>query len=544
MTGLRCALSGPIRSRDAMTPDGETPDDVLAAELIRVVAGYGRNALTDPVALRLALRARKAAAAALQAGQADLLVAAVTSGAVDRLRAGSSGASGEAVQAALADAVRLLQARAGVPQADARSACAAFGIALGLPDAGQLTGPPGPPPWLGGTAVDPAGVSTEAGESTLDPLLDPLPAKGSRPDVGAPAVRWDDSTEATAAALFEIGRPEESTRPPQTPEAATTSGPSGERGHRRRWVLLAGAAAALAVVLATVVSKGSDPEPPPAPDRYAVDQVGQRFRALGAVEQLRAERCSPLALAPGERESVACSFGGDTLVLVRYDTRGGLLDARRKAITPDKTAVRNDQAVQNGAAYAIQENASGSSTLYWDVETPRPVSARVVTERLSLPELVGFWDARRFTVVTRPLVLGPTFRSGVLYTLAENLVNEPGDCISDPKPFHGAVEQVKCTFSSGVIALFVLLADAPTFNSYLADYASDTASRPGTYHHEVWETTSGDRIGNLVYYADNATGDAALFFDAGPTSLTFAYLTHPTMTPQALKTWWRSAAVN
>ena len=210
-------------------------DTDIGGRLAEIVRRYGRHALTDPVALRAALRET---GASLPAPEQDALAAV----------AGSP---------ELADLLRR----------DGEAA----------PPADQIAARTGIPPGWVGWAWTALAEALRAGDRTAtQPLAEP-----TLPPPDEYRVSWNAP-------------------PPTSPVRA------------RRWPL----AAAMAVVLAAtaggalwfVRAGGTAPDPPP-PDRYAVDQVAQRYRALGARLLDGVTRCAQLPAAPGEVERVGCDVG-------------------------------------------------------------------------------------------------------------------------------------------------------------------------------------------------------------------------------------------
>lgn len=250
----------------------ETRSVTVEESLRRVVDGYGHHALTDPVALRSALRA---CGTELAPEDVEVLVTVAGSGTLDGLR--SARTRGAGPEAALDRAVRETQTRTGMAPGRTRWACRGLATALGLLD---------------------------------DPPSAPDQPERALPDAASAQhrVSWEELTGAHGSGTRPISEPVHP--PPST------------RRPRRAWLLVAAASALLAaaVVAAIALAPG---RPAPAPDRYAVDQVAQRYRALGANLLTGAVRCAAVAPDPGELERVDCSFGGSSVILVGYDTPSG-----------------------------------------------------------------------------------------------------------------------------------------------------------------------------------------------------------------------------
>ncbi|MCO1655255.1 hypothetical protein [Pseudonocardia humida] len=214
-------------------------------------------------------------------------------------------------------------------------------------------------------------------------------------------------------------------------------------------VVLPGAAAA---VWAT------RPSAAPGPDVFAVDQVAQRYRALGADLLAGALRCAPLppSPSPGQTERVGCEVPAGAATLTReltsFDTVLRLRAARAAAPAPAPDSARSGGVTEAGAAFAMDQTVDGVSHLYWDTESPRPVSAAVRSGELPMAAVVALHDQRRFTGVARPSQPGEAFASPQLWQPAAVVLTDGGagrdgvECTAVPPApqYPGTVELVSC----------------------------------------------------------------------------------------------------
>jgi hypothetical protein len=455
---------------------------MTAVDLRRVVAAYGRNALGDPVALRLALRD---IAPGADPAAVDSLVAVAGSGAVDVLRA--------ARQRGTPPEVALVEALEAAPAGTTATTVLAFADALDAADTQDLRPP----------------------EDTLVSHV-PTPALPHR-------VRWDDHRGMDPAAP-----------------------PARARRWRRLPVAAAGAVAVVAALVAVpLVSSGS--REPAAPDRYAVEQVAQRYRALGAALLDGAIGCAPVDPEPGQSERVACSFGTWSMQLTTYDSVSRLVGVRERRTAPDLTAVREAVTRADGSAAVMRETADpadptlarAAATLYWDAELPRPVSASVETSEVSMPELARFWDSRHVPGIARPDLPGPEITAAPLWKLARDFLRGSGATCGDVpahKSFRGAVEEHRCSYPNGVTAEFVLLASTEQVHEYRTIYADPYLVRPGTQRLGSWTDTVTDR-GQLIEYVIDSEGLAYLYFDE-PNLHAFGLMYGFGPDQDRLKTFW------
>jgi hypothetical protein len=273
-----------------------------------------------------------------------------------------------------------------------------------------------------------------------------------------------------------------------------------------------------AAVLTVVLVRGTGAPAQPPPDRHAVDQVAQRYRALGATLLDGALRCAPLQPAPGELERLDCSFGAWSVVLTGYDSPSRLADARERAMAETPDAARESVTTGPDAAFAMRETAGdrATATIYWDADLPRPVSASVSTTELSLPALVAFWDARGVGTITRPEVPGAAFESAALWSLADSFVS-PVDSTCGPVPadrsYPRAAEEVRCIYPNGVRVDFVLVDTAEQIYEYRRYYASPDGTVPDTLRVGGWSSGTDEVRGQLMEYVLVADGFSYLYFD-------------------------------
>jgi hypothetical protein len=447
--------------------------------LDEVVASHGRAALDDPVALRAALRGLASD------DEVSLLVTVVESGAVETLRrALRRGTASAAIDAA----VRAVLAHTPLDESEARRACTAFAAALDGPPAGTETGVGGPTRGAG------TGASHVESGGLAD-TQDPVP------------LSWDGPGARPAATV-----PLASPRRRRTPVWIALGG----------LVLLAGLSAFLLL----------RPVPTPPPDRFAVDQVGQRYRALGATLLDGALRCAPVPTSPGERERVDCSFGSWSVVLAEYDSSGRLADHRAQATADDPNAAR--QAVAPG--WGLKETTA-QATAYWEAEAPRPMSATITTDDLSLPALAAFVDGRG-TPTPRPAVPGPEFDDAALWTLARPFVARTAATCDGQTPdeaIGGSVESVKCRYPDGVTAEFVLRPSTDDVLLFRANYAGPDGARPGSTRLGAW--ADGPVRGQLVEYVGADDGVPYLYWDQ-PDLQAFGLMYAPGRSQDELKSFW------
>lgn len=551
--------------------------DPMPAALTHVAATHGAAALIDPVALRAALATP--GVPRLAPHEADLLVAVAGSGLVPRLRS----AAGTAEEHTAAQAAVRVVAAGGHSDVAVRRAVDAFVAALrgsarpGGPVRSTVvlgSGADPTKPWPSGPANATAGMGTERDASpgpdtdrTQDPVLRTVSAAAAAVTPAQAVLSWDDGTGVSDPVT---------PQPPVTP-----SGPADRRtvGNRlvaalrdgRTAVVALGLAGATAAAIGVIALNRDGPrEPAPVLDRFALSQVAQRYRELGAALLAGARRCVPLAPRVGEVERVRCDFTDRALDLVQYGSAARLRQARARAVDSTIEWVRFGQVLDQDATFSMHEDRTGAATVYWDSVLPRPQSAVVTNSagseatggtgatvaRLSLPDLVDFYDGRRFGGLTRPELDTAQFRSGVLADLAQNDLNEPGmRCRADPGgPFPWAAEQVTCTFREGVTAWYVLVEDADSYAGYRKDVASSANAVPGSHHSEAWEVSTDHKGGTLTYYEESTTSRSVLYSelvyrdpaDRGlrePT-LAIAVYRHPTMSPAQLKAWWHRTAVD
>lgn len=454
-----------------------TDVEVLSGCLRCVVSSYGPHALADPVALRSALRT---CGTELAPPDIEVVVAVAGSGAVEELRAARQRASSAA--AALEVAAETALDVAGVPVEQARWALGGLGAALGL-----LDPPPGSP------------------REPDHPTVDGLPSARA---AGQHQISWDGEVGATA-----IG--------PAAPLRPLIIG-----RHRARTRTLVAVALVVGVAVLTAALLVAGPTEHAAPDRHAVEQVAGRYRALGAGLLAGAVRCAPLRPEPGELERIDCSFGSYSMVLVGYDTPSRLSEVRGRSRMADPTSVRWAATAGPGAAVAIDETRSGTSTIYWDADAPRPMSATVSTSELSLPDLVAFWDTRGFALVQRPELPGPAFRSGVLWaSLGFLFGDDPGVECAASATLKDVAEEVICTFPNGVGAKLVLAGDEERFVRYRTPLASDANAVPGTHQLGTW-SLDGRTKGQFAEGVLLGPSPTSYLYIDDPEARTFALFTH------------------
>lgn len=440
----------------------------VADRLARIVREYGRHAVTDPVALRSAWRATGT-------GEPPPELLAVAEHAEPLGTAPRRAA-------VLDDVVGPAAAGSGLPHDRMRRAA---GMIVDVLSGDPPSTSEGSAPGAGGTSSTPDGTP-DVGGPTLPPRTPDTPA-GHR-------LVWEDAP----------------------PAPVTVTVPAVAPPRRRRTVLVAGALALVVAVGAGVAVAVSGPGggsgTAAEQDRYAVPDVADRYRALGADVLAGATRCAPDRAAPGETERVRCDVDGYALVLRTFDGPQRMRDARAAAV-PDGDVVRSARRTRDDGAVAISEERSGRSTVAWDAQVPRPVSA-AVTAPASLVDLAAFLDSRRFALVPRPDVPGPAFRSGALWDLASAYVRyEPSVRCGAVQPEATEKETVQCTMAGGGRSQFSLLRDREAFRAARTAFADEGGKRPEGRSVTAWNRSGGPTVGLLSQYVQLDDGRPALYFD-------------------------------
>jgi hypothetical protein len=287
------------------------------------------------------------------------------------------------------------------------------------------------------------------------------------------------------------------------------------------------------LVLATRV-----PAPAPQPDRYAVEQVAQRFRALGADLLDDALRCAPLEPSAAEPDRVTCDFGAWSVELVEYRSAADLLAARDRAVARAPDVARTATTRTDEGSFGLTETVSGTSTVRWDTATPQPRSATVSTGALTLTELLAFADSRRFALVDRPQPPGAGFASGRLWVLARPFVEQlGGTCGPLPagRSYPDSAEAVNCGFGNGADIDFVLPAGPRDFREYRDGFASDYLTAPGSKRIGSWP--GGGPDGRWVEYVQAQDGNSRLYFDR-PELGVFGLVFHRDLDQPQLRAFW------
>ncbi|MCO1655264.1 hypothetical protein [Pseudonocardia humida] len=417
---------------------------------------------------------------------------------------------------ALRSALRHLDADLPAGEVDALVAVAAAGAADELRGSGGELG--AAVEAVGSRAdlpVDDVRAACAAFAAALHPIGAPAAPPADRGGRAGPRITWDGTPT----------RPAPATGPPR----------------RRRLALVLGAV--LLVVTAVAVVVGRPAASPAAADPSAPDQVALRFRALGADLVRGVLRCAPLAPEPGETERVRCDFGGLAVELVGYDSPNRLRGHRDEVLAATRGSARSADAVEAGAAFVMDETAEGRSTVYWDVESPRPMSATVSASR-PLAEVLAFHDERRFAALPRPEQPGPAFGSAALWELAAVVVADGGgECAPTAREeyFAGTVEQVSCTFPNGVLADFARVADGRALTAFRVSSAFPEYTVPGTVRTGSWSDVddTGAEQTQLIEYVLAADGDSYLYYDRRET-LCLGLLYHPDLGQAELREFFVS----
>lgn len=306
---------------------------------------------------------------------------------------------------------------------------------------------------------------------------------------------------------------------------------------RGPWVALL-VATVLVVAALVVASPGG--ETPQDVDPYAVDQVAQRYRALGSSLLADALTCAPLAPRPGQAEAVTCSFGTWTLLLVAHADPAALAAARAAAAGRGPDVVRWAVTEAAGATAVLSETAAGASSAYWDATAPRPVSATASAPALPLPDLLVFVRARG-SAHALPDLPGPAFRSGALWALAEP--HAGASCRALPAPEHlpSSAEEVRCTLADGVEALFVRDRNAAEFERTRASFRLGTTAAPGTLRSGTWDPPGARGPDGLLLSYVYADEDVAQLYADDPASACWVLLRGTGgRSPDELRAFWES----
>jgi hypothetical protein len=317
--------------------------------------------------------------------------------------------------------------------------------------------------------------------------------------------------------------------------------PAGAPARRRITPVLVPVAVVAVILAAGVLLLLPGPTGRAQPDRYDVEQVGQRYRALGATLLADALRCAPLTPAPGSQEAAQCAFGAWSMILTAYDDNDHLVDARRRATAPAADSVRAAARTDDAAAFAMDETAAGTVTVYWDVTDPRPISATVSTTAVTLPELLAFFDERGFAALARPEQPGAAFVSGQLWAFAAPFVEGRGTTcgpIPPNKTFDNAVEEVRCQYPSGVGVDFAQVVgpeEAATYRELFSQ--EDHLTTPGTLRIGTWTPTGGPE-GRTTEYIATSDRVSHLYFDR-PDTFCFGLMYGPEgLTQDRLRAFW------
>ncbi|WP_181776543.1 hypothetical protein [Amycolatopsis pittospori] len=309
---------------------------------------------------------------------------------------------------------------------------------------------------------------------------------------------------------------------------------------RRRWLIGGAVVLVIAVVAAGMVFflRNKEETAAPPPDRYALDQVAGRYRALGARLLDGAVRCAQQPAKPGETERVACDAGLYALTLVTYDVPGRLTESRKLADTAG--AVRSASTLGSGAAFAMRELPSGESTIYWDVDSPRPVSATLTAPKTGLPALAGFYDARRFGVLERPEVPGAAFSSGTLWEFAQShVLNERSPNCKAVPATTGTAETVKCPLPDGAMLVFSTASDHDALIALRTENSAEGSVVPGTLDVRTWNRLGGPIVGQFIRFVTSDDRSPAIYFDDDRKLVYGWFFGAPGSSPDALLERWQ-----
>lgn len=311
---------------------------------------------------------------------------------------------------------------------------------------------------------------------------------------------------------------------------------------RRGWIAAGAVLAVAAVTAGVMIFLPDKEEAPPPPDRYALDQVAGRYRALGARLLDGAVRCAQQPAKPGEVERVGCDAGLYALTLVTYDVPGRLTESRKLA--SDAPALRSSGTSDEHAALTMSEFDSGESMVYWDVDSPRPVSATLTARKTGLPALVSFYDSRQFAVLKRPEVAGAAFASGTLWDFAQaHVLNEkPETCQAVPATT-GTAERVKCPLPDGAMLVFSKVADAAALTNLRAENAANGGVVPGSVEVRTWNRLNGPTVGQFIRFVTADDRSPTIYFDHDAELVYGLFFGAPGSSPEALlERWQRGSA--
>ncbi|MFD6066945.1 hypothetical protein [Amycolatopsis lurida] len=308
---------------------------------------------------------------------------------------------------------------------------------------------------------------------------------------------------------------------------------------RKKW-LLGGAVLLVAAIATGVVLfvQGKEKPAAPPPDRYALDQVAGRYRALGARLLDGAVRCAQQPAKPGETERVGCDAGLYALTLVTYDVPGRLTESR--ALASAAGAVRSAGNAGQGAAFAMRELPSGESTVYWDVDSPRPVSATLTARKTGLPALVEFYDARQFGVLKRPEVPGAAFSSGALWEFAQaHVLNERSAKCQAVPATTGTAETVKCPLADGAMLVFSSASDHDALGKLRSENSANGGVVPGSVEVRTWNRLGGPVVGQFIRFVTADDRSPAIYFDDDAKLIYGWFFGAPGSSPEALLERWQ-----
>ncbi|WP_214408152.1 hypothetical protein [Pseudonocardia lacus] len=329
--------------------------------------------------------------------------------------------------------------------------------------------------------------------------------------------------------------------PEPPPRIRWDAGRTGRAPERRRIVgiaLFAGVLALVACLVAVLPRFATAPTPPPV-DPYAVDEVAQRYRALGATLLAGVLTCAPHVPQPGQAEAVGCSFGAWTLLLVSHADRAALDAHRATSSTRGPATTRWATTGEPDSVSVLSETATGAATVYWDSTTPRPVSATATAAALPLPDLLAAVDARGVPRAL-PELPGPAFRSGTLWALAEPHT-DGRSCRARPaaEQLASSAEEVRCGLADGVEALFVRDRNAATFEKTRAAFRSGTTAVPGSLRSGEWRPPGGTGPAGLLLSYRYAPDDVPQLYADHPETSSWVLL-RGTGTPERLREFWES----
>jgi hypothetical protein len=442
-------------------------------------------------------------------GERNLVVAAVSSGSIARLR--QLMAEGAEPARAVEDAASVLAGELYADPRSARWACAVVGEALGIVP------------------------------HSLVEELEPSARPGSR-DVGPTAER-PSMTTASATVLPAAGpglTPAQETKlAPSRPRPRPVPHPHKERSRPPWWGLVLRAVVAVLLAagsgaLALLAVGAGDPVTQRPLSAVAVEG---RYADLGAALLSDSSSCDRGTPRPGERERVRCTVDGVEVRLVTYENEVELARHRTRVVGD----ARSNESPRG--TYAERNNGDGTATVYWDAVAGRQSALAVGSG--DVYSLRRWWDDRAVSTVARLADPGDAFRSADLRALGARFyktTRTPRCSQANPATLgitDGSVaEAVVCSNGRGVQVEYYRTHTREDLLGWRDAYPSLDTVRPGTRNIDGWtrESEPGRTQGTLMQYVD-VSGAAALYWDLNASPI-FARAVRPDGDRRALYRFW------